>query len=286
MKQLSRLINILLLCGPLLAGAMTEEYGGPFAATAWISSSDPLMCRLSQVIPNYGEASFIRPAGGRIEFTIRIWSGSLETGEASLKVTPTPWQHSKTSKDLGLLMINEGPVPFTLSDKQALRLMNYLSGGWQTTIQYADVSGEDVVINLSPVNFRTPYQEFLQCGGKLLPFTPMSVQWIVLLFEEESTSITPTMKEKLDRIRTFVRRGVKFNRLVIKGYSDNYGEEEKNMRISVNRALAVKTYLVTNGIPVEKIEMSAYGSHYPVASNDTERGRAKNRRVSVELIRN
>ncbi|PIZ65243.1 MAG: hypothetical protein COY19_08160, partial [Candidatus Marinimicrobia bacterium CG_4_10_14_0_2_um_filter_48_9] len=70
--------------------------------------------------------------------------------------------------------------------------------------------------------------------------------------------------------------------ITIKGFTDNTGSFDYNMRLSRNRAESVKNYLAENfPIDPERIETSFYGPLYPIASNDSPQGRAQNRRVEL-----
>lgn len=71
-------------------------------------------------------------------------------------------------------------------------------------------------------------------------------------------------------------------KIVINGHTDNIGPEAYNMKLSKRRALAAKAYLVKKGISKDRITTKGYGFSRPIASNKTEEGRAKNRRVEFE----
>lgn len=69
------------------------------------------------------------------------------------------------------------------------------------------------------------------------------------------------------------------------GHTDNVGDENKNIDLSKSRAEAVKEYLISKGISVERFaEVQGYGSSKPIADNNTSVGKAKNRRVQIKLI--
>lgn len=72
----------------------------------------------------------------------------------------------------------------------------------------------------------------------------------------------------------------------IQGHTDNVGDEAANQKLSEDRANAVKTYLVSKGINAYLIQAKGYGSKLPVADNQTEEGRSKNRRTSLKVIKN
>lgn len=73
--------------------------------------------------------------------------------------------------------------------------------------------------------------------------------------------------------------------VVIKGHTDNIGNPEYNKRLSYQRAQAVAKAIEEKGYP-NKIRLYGMGDTEPIASNDTAAGRAQNRRVDVELVRN
>jgi len=69
--------------------------------------------------------------------------------------------------------------------------------------------------------------------------------------------------------------------ITVEGHSDSRGNEEMNMRLSQERADAVRDYLVKQGVPAERISSIGKGESAPIASNDTADGRAANRRVEI-----
>jgi flagellar motor protein MotB len=81
------------------------------------------------------------------------------------------------------------------------------------------------------------------------------------------------------------------NRVIIEGHTDNLPIKSNigkryidNMELSVLRARAVSQILIKNGISSERISVAGYGDTQPIDTNDTDEGRAKNRRVEVKLI--
>jgi outer membrane protein OmpA-like peptidoglycan-associated protein len=70
----------------------------------------------------------------------------------------------------------------------------------------------------------------------------------------------------------------------IGGHTDNVGDAAANTKLSQDRAESVKLALVALGVPAERITTAGYGQDKPVAPNDTDEGRAKNRRVEVQIL--
>ena len=80
-------------------------------------------------------------------------------------------------------------------------------------------------------------------------------------------------------------KNIKFKEIIIEGHTDSIGSEVYNLKLSKKRAKAVANFLIQNGVPEEKIKIIGYGEKKPIASNKTEIGRAKNRRVEIKIIK-
>jgi OOP family OmpA-OmpF porin len=72
--------------------------------------------------------------------------------------------------------------------------------------------------------------------------------------------------------------------VIATGHTDSVGTDAYNQKLSVRRADAVKKYLVSKGIADNRIQIEGKGESQPVADNKTDDGRAKNRRVQIEVI--
>jgi K(+)-stimulated pyrophosphate-energized sodium pump len=71
----------------------------------------------------------------------------------------------------------------------------------------------------------------------------------------------------------------------LEGHTDNTGDPEANKKLSVDRAEAVKALLVAGGIDAARIKTAGWGQEKPIASNDTEEGKAKNRRTELTVTK-
>lgn len=73
-------------------------------------------------------------------------------------------------------------------------------------------------------------------------------------------------------------------KLQIVGHTDNVGNDQSNLILSKKRAEAIKTYLVSKGVAADRLRTLFFGETQPIASNDTEEGRQKNRRVEMTIV--
>jgi outer membrane protein OmpA-like peptidoglycan-associated protein len=88
---------------------------------------------------------------------------------------------------------------------------------------------------------------------------------------------------ELNKLIDFLKKtpGVKVE---IAGHTDNTGSAQYNMELSAKRAGAVVDYLIENGIQAERLFAKGYGEELPLADNETEEGRAMNRRTQLTII--
>jgi OmpA-OmpF porin, OOP family len=103
-------------------------------------------------------------------------------------------------------------------------------------------------------------------------------------FEFNSGILKTDSYSILDNAATAMKadQSVKF---IIKGYASAEGTDEHNMQLSVERAAAVKAYLVNSGINPDNLSTKGFGEANPVADNSTESGRVLNRRVEIRKMK-
>lgn len=101
-------------------------------------------------------------------------------------------------------------------------------------------------------------------------------------FKFGSAELTPEAKVSLAQIIEILKKNQQL-KIRIEGYTDNVGNDETNFALSRKRAQSVMNFLVQSGIQATRFEIIGYGKQYPVSTNDTDEGRAKNRRVVISL---
>jgi OOP family OmpA-OmpF porin len=97
-------------------------------------------------------------------------------------------------------------------------------------------------------------------------------------FESGRATIDPDSAGLLDRLIETALRCPAANIEII-GHTDADGEDASNQALSEKRAQAVADYVVKAGLPADRFTATGYGSTQPVASNDTDEGKAQNRRI-------
>ena len=103
-----------------------------------------------------------------------------------------------------------------------------------------------------------------------------------LYFSQSNTNMAYRSKQELELLVDFLTRN-EFFRIEIAGHTDNVGDEDKNMMLSIDRASVIRQYLLANNVSPARIKSRAFGCTKPAAPNDTERNRKFNRRVEVRI---
>lgn len=114
------------------------------------------------------------------------------------------------------------------------------------------------------------------------PIAPVNELAQQILFEQSDYRLVPTSYKALGQLSSAMQQNTHLH-LVVAGHTDNVGDARLNKLLSENRARVVRNYLVSQGIADERITIVGYGGSQPVAPNDTEVDRAKNRRVELKL---
>ncbi len=102
-------------------------------------------------------------------------------------------------------------------------------------------------------------------------------------FDFNKSVIKPEGKAKLDDLIGKIQ-GINLEVIIAVGHTDAVGGDAYNQKLSVSRSEAVKAYLVSKGIEKNRVYTEGKGEKQPVADNKTAEGRAKNRRVEIEVV--
>jgi outer membrane protein OmpA-like peptidoglycan-associated protein len=103
-------------------------------------------------------------------------------------------------------------------------------------------------------------------------------------FEAGSDRLLPSSISTLDAVSKMLLKVPNWF-IEVAGYTDNVGNPKANKVLSKKRADAVALYLVLKGFPSSKIVISGHGAEHPIATNNTPKGQARNRRVELHILR-
>jgi outer membrane protein OmpA-like peptidoglycan-associated protein len=104
-----------------------------------------------------------------------------------------------------------------------------------------------------------------------------------VLFKSGSSDLEESSKKELMRVIEFMKKNTQVKG-EIDGHTDNQGDKAANQKVSEARAKAVADFLEANGIATDRVDYKGLGDTQPKASNDDEKGRAKNRRIEFKVL--
>ena len=152
-------------------------------------------------------------------------------------------------------------------------------------------------------NFWTPATAYAGCDGAIVEAkvdepapvvdepvvepAPVDIQKVTYsadaFFDFDKSVLKPEGRAALDDLAEKIQT-LNLEAVVAVGHTDSIGKASYNQRLSERRTAAVKKYLVSKGVPAESIFTEGKGETQPVATNKTAAGRAKNRRVEIEVV--
>jgi outer membrane protein OmpA-like peptidoglycan-associated protein len=104
-----------------------------------------------------------------------------------------------------------------------------------------------------------------------------------IFFEVNSTALNDNSTAELNQLLALLKENPTLQ-IQINGHTDNIGKPADNLKLSNGRAQSVVNFLVKNGIDAKRLRFQGFGATQPIADNNTEEGRARNRRTELKVI--
>lgn len=280
---MARACIALLLTLALPAHAMTFQTR--MEEVEWSVEGDKFECRLTQPVSGYGDAVFVRRAGERPVFELKAWNNLMRPGQAQLYNDAPMWQPHTRARLLGYTAVADDQVVVRVPQQQAGQMLAGLADGLHPTIQRAAWANavEPVRVVVSSIGYQQAWADFQTCSAGLLPMSFEQVSSSVVSFASGGTKLTASATRLLDTALQYIEADKDISDILLEGHSDSFGNRLDNRELARQRALAVRDYLMERGVEEELFSMRFHGDRYPVASNRSAEGRAKNRRVTLKL---
>lgn len=277
-----------LMIGALTVQAAGEiEYRADITESSWEFAGSKTVCELRHTVPFYGTTQFRLPADGELKFKVNTYRPSPYEGSAVLREVSPPWLHEEPEPSELPIPISAGTRPIAIKGKDARWLLNTLARGRIGSFDFHE--GKDpwtkVRVSVSPVNFLKPYAEFRMCTKNLTAPSSGLADLREIYFRTDVSALDSEARSELKRAFNQVVTDEDVAEVVIRGHADARGTRRYNQRLSTRRAESVSRYLMQNGLQAKKISVMAYGETKPKGNNASKSGRALNRRVELELVR-
>ena len=156
--------------------------------------------------------------------------------------------------------------------------------------------GKDYAFNVNRKGYLFYSDNFMLSGNTAdstylinIPLQPLEAGAAVVLknifFDSKAFVLKPESMIELDKVVQLMNENPQ-TKIQINGYTDNVGKPADNLLLSNNRGKAVVAYLVSKGIPAQRLSFKGYGETSSIADNSTGEGRAMNRRTEMSVISN
>ncbi len=275
------------LLATLPAAAGSLHYQASLADSSWDTSSSPLVCTLSHTVHRFGRAEFYQAAGYQVGF--RFFADEVPIRKGTVKVTSRPpgWKHDQNERKIGKYTYQVDETPFRFRREISLRLLSELEQGMAPVFSFKDWGDgrDNVTAVLSGVRFLQAQAKFRRCLGQLIPYKYENASDHKIYFATAKYSLSAGEKRKLDRSVAYLLRDPSVKKVYVSGHADEVGTHAYNNELSEQRAIAIRNYLLEKKVPASKMVVRYFGKRKPAGNNNSESGRAKNRRVSVKLVR-
>lgn len=288
----ARLVGVLILfysLGLASSHAAVRKYAANQDNSHWdMQQTTRLQCRLTHNIPRFGKAIFTRYAGKEkmMEFELDMLRLPSGYSVAEVKSIPPMWKPGVSEKSLTQMKLLK-QFDGTITGDDAWTLLSELEKGYVPTFFYQDFHSrfDQISVGISSVKFPMAYDQFLQCSDNLLPFDFEDIALTVLNYHSNSDELTKASQERLKQLAEYLKHDPNIDEVNIDAFTDSYGGRSLNYQLSKRRAEKVKAFLLAQGVEESRFTVTGYGEKRHIASNQTELGRAKNRRVIIRMAR-
>lgn len=265
---------------PLLA------FEAPMSDVRWDLRSGPFECRLEQSIPDFGRVSLVQRADGRLSFVVSVRRGLYQGQSMRLRVQAAPWQPGQevARSTLASNSVSGGNL-VSFGESPARAVMLALRRGHFAALDYTIDDQAQIHAEVSSLRFAAAMGRLQKCTASLKPARFADYEKTMVHFASGSSQLDAKVKARLKRLAEYLHifgGSVRIIRAI--GNTDNVGTAYANYGLGLRRAETVSGYLKAQGV-TQSIRIASQGEYSPVATNRTAQGRARNRRVSVLLIR-
>lgn len=274
---------------PLVSEAAAIRYLATPEQSKWdMVVNTPLECRLVHQIPNYGQAEFSSVASKKInlDFELKMRRPMGETRSVNLISMPPSWRAGESADRMNTMKFFKQFDGY-VGGQTAWSILSELEKGRLPTFSYSDwVSrNQRIEVGLSSVTFQQKYNDFSLCISNLLPYSFEDISFTILHYSRNSEQLNKASQKRLAQIAEYVKYNTDIDLVLISTYTDSSGDKGVNQSLSERRAMVMRDYFKSLGLPENRIEIQGYGKRRPIADNATPIGKDKNRRVVISLGR-
>ncbi|HHC6648769.1 TPA: OmpA family protein [Vibrio parahaemolyticus] len=267
---------------PALSG---EVLTVPMDISSWSFSGNKFECNLVHSKVSMGKFYFRSEPNNKISFISDIRGEGKEWQGVTLISQNAPWGKELYRKIESSLTVTKPSRRFVFS-KGAPSLMKAIAGGsWITLVLEGKDASALSEVRIPTIQIQKALGEFNACRERLPKLSFSQARDIVLPFQFGQKTLNANQQQTLAALYSYLSVDDRVTKVLIDGHTDNVGPRLTNLSVSRLRAQQVADALIAHGVNPNIIEVRSHGDRYPVANNNTAAGQAKNRRVTLRLVR-
>lgn len=244
----------------------------------------------SLIVASDGKTSYYASDRGDTKGGLDLYSFELKE---EFQASRTLWVKGKVYDK----KTNEGlPSSVELTEINSRRIISKLQTDEEGNYLVTLPVGKDYAFNVNRKGYLFYSDNFSLTNNRMdtsivinIPLQPIETGASVVLrnifFDVNKFQLKPESMNELDKVVALLGENPKVN-MLIGGHTDNAGKDAENLVLSLNRSKSVAGYLLSKGIDPRRITTKGYGSGKPVAGNDSENGKALNRRTELVVTSN
>ena len=262
--------------------SVTKNIFVPMDISKWEYKGDHFSCLLNQNIKNFGEVTFIAEPSHKVWLKVTSFRLPQPAEQAGVYVLRSPYKDSNQRELVTpSAVIKKHQLIFEHSIAGLLSALS--QGAWMQLVVVA--SDHQLSVQIPSVRISKSMESFSRCRAALPALSFKQARDTELHYQLGQRTVNAEQKTSLFDLAEYVQLDKKVKLILIDGHTDNVGSSAGNIQISRVRADDVASILEAAGVRSDLIEVRAHGARYPVANNNTELGKAKNRRVTIRVIR-
>ncbi|WP_099611949.1 OmpA family protein [Vibrio fujianensis] len=271
-----------LLFFSMILYASENKINIPMDLSDWSFQGSQLECNLIHSEVPQGKFYFRSVSNSDISFVAKV-SGNDKWSQAELQSIQAPWQRDSKILVIDTLEPKKHQTTFRFNQRIVELLGDIQHGRW---IQLSFTGNQGSMTLIVPtIHSQSSLELFNHCRSELPKMTFAQARDVVLWFASGQIALSPDQVQQLDALSSYINKDSRISRILIDGYTDNLGSSASNLVVARKRAETVAQALIQLGVDNTLIEIRAHGSRYPIANNQTVGGRAKNRRITLRLVK-
>ncbi|WP_264407142.1 OmpA family protein [Vibrio owensii] len=262
-----------------------EKITIPMDLSTWLYKGNKFECNLMHSNIPQGKFYFLAEPNNQVTFIADVHNNNNKWNNVLLLSESAPWKKELLRKEEASLALTTATNQFAFTHGTESLLKAITSGSWVTLSLSGKNDSAISSVTLPTIQIQNALASFNQCRAQLPKLSYSQARDVNLPFQFGQKTLSRSQQSTIEALYSYISVDDRVTKILVDGHTDNVGSQLANLTVSRQRAEQVAEALVQQGADRSLIEVRAHGSRYPIASNNTQAGQAKNRRVTLRLVR-